>query len=171
MVCMDSTIQQEGFRHIIVRASLHLFPLDWAAAALRPFVDGSVSNSGASWICADAVRKEHDERERQVSGVLDLGRRVQVIVPAFRERKQSCFLYLGAWILAVGAALLTFFRYPSMARAEPTLVGTAFGHCGSPDRSAAGKKVGVAVPGGRPRGARPFCRRASGPGLPVRAEA
>ena len=45
------------------------------------------------------------------------------IMEARRLTLPQVSLYLGAWILAVGAALLTFFRYPSMAGAPAVLVG------------------------------------------------
>lgn len=45
------------------------------------------------------------------------------IMEARRLTLPQVSLYLGAWILAVGAALLTFFRYPAMAGAPAVMVG------------------------------------------------
>lgn len=45
------------------------------------------------------------------------------IMEARRLTLPQVSLYLGAWILAVGAALLTFFRYPAMAGAPAVAVG------------------------------------------------
>lgn len=45
------------------------------------------------------------------------------IMEARRLTLPQVSLYLGAWILAVGAALLTFFRYPAMAGAPEVVVG------------------------------------------------
>jgi serine/threonine protein kinase len=45
------------------------------------------------------------------------------IMEARRLTLPQVSLYLGAWILTVGVALLTFFRYPSMAGAPAVVVG------------------------------------------------
>jgi len=45
------------------------------------------------------------------------------IMEARRLTLPQVSLYLGAWILAVGAALLTFFRYPAMTGAPAVVVG------------------------------------------------
>jgi serine/threonine-protein kinase len=45
------------------------------------------------------------------------------IMEARRLTLPQVSLYLGSWILTVGAALLTFFRYPAMAGAPTVVVG------------------------------------------------
>jgi predicted Ser/Thr protein kinase len=47
------------------------------------------------------------------------------ILEARRLTLPQVTLYLGAWVLAVGAAFLTFFRYPSLAGAPTVLVAWA----------------------------------------------
>jgi serine/threonine protein kinase len=47
------------------------------------------------------------------------------ILEARRLTVPQVTLYLGAWLLAVGAAFLTFFRYPSLAGAPAVLVAWA----------------------------------------------
>jgi hypothetical protein len=47
------------------------------------------------------------------------------ILEARRLTLPQVTLYLGAWVLAVGAAFLTFFPYPALARAPAVLIAWA----------------------------------------------